>query len=92
MVNAADGTHPCGAANWYIDNYAAGGVWSVVPSGAVNGHPGCEAGMGGGAGMLTLYSADIAKLSPGYHTLKCDYLGDSKYAPSEWVGRFYVAA
>lgn len=90
IVNAADGTHPCGLANWYIDNYAADGVWSNNAPG-VNGLPGCSGGMGGGFAMLQLNAPDIAKLSPGYHTLKCDYLGDSKYAPSEWVGRFYVA-
>lgn len=41
--------------------------------------------------QLILYPSDIAKLSPGYHTLKCDYLGDSKYAPSAWVREIYVA-
>lgn len=89
VVNAADGTHPCGKANWYIDDQAAGGVWSNNAPG-VNGLPGCSEGMGGGFAMLELHSADTAKLSIGYHSLKCDYLGDSKYAPSEWVGRIYV--
>jgi|BarGraNGADG00312_1021997.scaffolds.fasta_scaffold22239_2 hypothetical protein len=89
VVNAADGTHPCGKANWYIDNQAAGGVWSNNAPG-VNGLPGCSEGMGGGFAMLELHSADTLKLSIGYHTLKCDFLGDSKYAPSEWGGRIYI--
>lgn len=89
VVNAADGTHPCGKANWYIDDQAAGGVWSNNAP-WVNGLPGCSGGMGGGFAMLEFHSADTAKLSIGYHSLKCDYLGDSKYAPSEWVGRIYV--
>jgi hypothetical protein len=90
VVDAADGTHPCGLANWYIDNATAGGVWSYNAPG-VNGLPGCSAGMGGGFAKLQLNASDIANLSPGYHTLKCDYLGDSTYAASEWVGTIYVA-
>ena len=39
---------------------------------------------GGVRSQLILYASDIAKLSPGPHTLKCDYLGDRKYAPSAW--------
>ena len=41
--------------------------------------------------QLISYASDIAKLSPGSHTLKCGYLGDSKYAPSAWVKEIYVA-
>ena len=91
VVNAADGTHPCGSANWYIDDQAAGGVWSNNGPG-VNGLPGCSAGMGGGFAMLELHTADTLKLSVGYHTLKCDFLGNGTYAPAEWVGRIYIAA
>lgn len=90
VVNAADGTHPCGAATWYVDNHIAGGVWDFNKPSVIYGQPGCPSGMGGGAGTLTLYLADIAELSPGYHTLKRDYLGDSTYKPFELVGRFYV--
>ena len=90
VVNAADGTHPCGAANYYIDNYAAGGVWDIT-------HPtaqyGCSAaGMPGGAGGLYLYPSDTAKLAVGWHDLKIDYLGDNTYAPSEFEASFLVTA
>lgn len=91
-LNAADGTHPCGIgrAMWYIDGKVAGGVWSYNKPG-VNGLPGCSPGMGGGFAMLALHSADTRALSVGYHTLKCVYLGDNKYAPSTWVGRIYIS-
>ncbi len=81
-IKAADGKEPCGAANYYIDDKAAGGDWSIS-----KGMPGsgCPAGVSGGAGMLTLRPTDTAKLSPGYHSFKIDYLGDNTYAPSQYV-------
>jgi len=53
---------------------------------------GCPAGVSGGSGELLLNTADTAKLSLGWHTLKIDYLGDSKYAPAEFTAPFFVAA
>lgn len=32
------------------------------------------------------------RLAPGWHTLKIDYLGNGKYAPSEYVAQFLVVA
>jgi hypothetical protein len=88
VVNAADGTHPCGAANYYIDDHAAYGKWHITRPTA---QYGCSAaGMPGGAGGLYLYPNDTAKLAAGWHTLKIDYLGDNTYAPSEYVARFLV--
>jgi hypothetical protein len=91
-INAADGTHPCGgAANFYIDGQAAGGVWRTTP----NPNPfgiGCGANSFGGAGELTLYASDTAKLSVGAHTLRIQYLGIGNYAPSFSDLMFYVVA
>jgi len=89
-VNGADGKHPCGVANYYIDNYAAGGVQSVTKP--KPGLDGCPAGVSGGSGELLLNPADTAKLSPGWHTLKIDYLGDRTYAPAEFTAAFLVSA
>lgn len=86
-IKAANGKQPCGAANYYIDDQAAGGEWSV--SKEIPGY-GCPAGVSGGAGELTLHAADTAKLSPGYHSFKIDYLGDNTYAPSQYVTQFLV--
>ena len=48
-VDAADGTHPCGAANYYIDNQAAGGAW-VITKPQPEYWQGCPGGLAGGAG------------------------------------------
>lgn len=78
-VDAADGTHPCGAANYYIDNQAAGGAWEITKP-----HPeywqGCPSGLAGGAEGLYLYARDTTQLSLGWHTLTIDYLGNYTYA------------
>ncbi len=86
-IKASNGKEPCGAANYYIDDQAAGGDWTISKSMPGSG---CPAGVGGGAGTLTLHASDTAKLSPGYHSLKIDYLGDNTYAPSQYVARFHV--
>ena len=89
VINGADGKHPCGLANYYIDNQAAGGTWDITKPQPLY-WQGCPAGMPGGAGGLYLYPNDTAKLAVGWHTLKIDYLGDSTYAPSQFVARFLV--
>jgi len=75
----------CGQwANFYIDNQPAGGEWlkwNYLDGGGLY----CVVSVG-----LRLNSADTAKLSPGVHTLKVDYLGDNTYAPSQWVSTFVV--
>ncbi len=72
-IKAADGTWPCGAVNWYIDNHAAGGYWRVSTGFA---GVGCPAGNGvGGAGELFLYPNDTMKLLLGWHALLVDYPG-----------------
>jgi hypothetical protein len=86
-ATASDGTHPCGPANYYIDRQAAGGEW-IINSGT-NGQ--CPGGVYGGAGELLLSPADASKLSLGWHTMEIDYLGNENYAPSQWIGQFYVA-
>ncbi len=86
-IKAANGKEPCGAANYYIDDQAAGGDWSINKE--MPGY-GCPAGVSGGAGGLTLNAADTAKLSPGYHSFKIDYLGDGTYASSQYVTQFLV--
>jgi hypothetical protein len=90
VVNAADGTHPCGSANYYIDNQAAGGAWEVTKP-QPQYWQGCPGGLPGGAGGLYLYARDTIKFAPGWHTLKIDYLGEGNYAPSEFVASFLVA-
>ena len=90
-IEAADGKHPCGAANYYIDNYAAGGKWDITKPNPQY-WEGCPEGLPGGAGGLNLYAEDTMKLSPGWHTLKIDYLGDNTYAPSEFTAQFLVVA
>jgi hypothetical protein len=89
VINGADGKHPCGLANSYIDNQAAGGTWDITKP-----QPpywkGCPAGLPGGAGGLYLYPNDTAKLAVGWHTLKIDYLGDNTYAPSQFAAKFLV--
>jgi hypothetical protein len=72
----------CGAPNYYIDNYAAGGKWNVNPPGT------CSAS----SGSLSFSGTDTAQLSPGTHTLKVDYLGDSTHAGSQFVEQFTVTA
>jgi hypothetical protein len=73
----------CGQwANFYIDNQPAGGEWQKFD---YNGGECCWVSVG-----LHLNSADTAKLSPGVHTLKVDYLGDNTYAPSQWASTFVV--
>jgi len=75
----------CGQwANFYIDDQSAGGnwqKWDYVNGGGLY----CVESVG-----LHLSSTDTAKLSPGMHTLKVDYLGDNIYAPSQWVGTIAV--
>ena len=70
----------CGAVNYYIDDRAAGGDWHISKGDA------CEAI----SGWLRLYPADTMRLSRGLHTLKIDYLGNAKYAPSQYVARFTI--
>ena len=72
----------CGAVNYYIDDYAAGGTWNINPAGS------CSAS----SGNLALAGADTAKLSPGTHTLKIDWLGDSNYGPSQASEQFTVTS
>lgn len=72
----------CGAVNYYIDNYAAGGTWVISPAGS------CSAS----SGSLVLAGADTAKLSPGTHTLKVDWLGNNAYGPSQSVMTFTVTS
>ncbi len=52
----------CGAVNYYIDDYAAGGTWNINPAGT------CSAS----SGSLSLTGTDTGKLSVGTHTLKID--------------------
>jgi hypothetical protein len=85
-IVGADGTSPCGVANYYIDGQTAGGDWRV---GKDVGY-GCPAGTYGGAGELHLYPADTAKLSLGYHSFQIDYLGDNSYAQSQYQTQFLV--
>jgi hypothetical protein len=87
-VNAADGTHPYETANYYIDGKTAGGRWDVTPP-----NPGgCQPGLAGGAGGLYLNPEDTMKLSPGWHTLTIDFLGNDTYAPSQFTAQFLVVA
>jgi hypothetical protein len=72
----------CGAVNYYIDNYAAGGTWVINPAGT------CSAS----SGSLVLAGADTAKLSLGTHTLKVDWLSDNAYGPSQSVMTFTVTS
>jgi hypothetical protein len=88
-VNASDGTTPCGAANYYIDNQAAGGQWMITTP-QPQYWTGCPEGLPGGAGGLYLSGNDTAKLSLGWHTLQIYYLGEGNYAPSEFVAQFLV--
>ena len=89
VINGTDGKHPCGVANYYIDNQAASGTWDITKP-QPQYWQGCPAGLPGGAGGLYLYPNDTAKLTVGWHTLKIDYLGDSTYAPSQFVAQFLV--
>ncbi|MFZ0012347.1 MAG: hypothetical protein WAL97_10700 [Halobacteriota archaeon] len=89
VINGTDGKHPCGLANYYIDNQAAGGTWDITKPQPLY-WQGCPGGLPGGAGGLYLYPNDTAKLAVGWHTLKIDYLGDSTYAPSQFVAQFLV--
>ncbi len=70
----------CGAVNYYVDNYAAGGSWNINPAGS------CSAS----SGSLVLAGTDTKNLSPGTHTLKIDWLGNSEYGPSQAVMTFSV--
>lgn len=72
----------CGAVNYYIDDYAAGGTWNINPAGT------CSAS----SGSLSLTGADTANLSVGTHTLKIDWLGDNAYGPSQSVMTFTVTS
>jgi hypothetical protein len=72
----------CGAVNYYIDDYAAGGTWNINPAGT------CSAS----SGSLSLTGTDTAKLSVGTHTLKIDWLGDNAYGPSQSVMTFTVTS
>ena len=89
VINGTDGKHPCGLANYYIDSQAAGGRWDITKPQPLY-WQGCPGGLPGGAGGLYLYPNDTAKLAVGWHTLKIDYLGDSTYAPSQFVAQFLV--
>lgn len=90
-VDAADGAHPCGAANYYIDNQAAGGAWEITKP-QPEYWQGCPSGLAGGAGGLYLYARDTSQLSLGWHTLTIDYLGNYTYEPSQFVAQFLVVA
>lgn len=90
-IDAADGTHPCGAANYYIDNQAAGGAWEITKP-QLEYWQGCPSGLAGGAGGLYLYARDTSQLSLGWHTLTIDYLGNYTYEPSQFVAQFLVVA
>jgi hypothetical protein len=66
-VDASDGTHPCGAANYYIDNQAAGGTWGITKP-QPEYWQGCPNSLAGGAGGLYPYTRDTSQLSLGWHT------------------------
>ena len=84
MINGANGKHPCGASNYYIDDQAAGGTWGITKPQPLY-WQGCPAGLPGGAAGLYLYPNDTAKLTVGWHTLKIDYLGIAPTRPhSSW--------
>ncbi len=85
-IDASNGKCPCRPVNYYIDDAAAGGTWNSKPGGGDD----CCGGLPGGTGGLILHSQDTAALSPGWHTLKIDFLGDAMYAPSQWTGQFLV--
>lgn len=70
----------CGVVYYYIDGRAAGGERQV------NSGASCEVI----AGWLHLSPNDTMLLSAGVHTLKMEYLGNSSYAPSEFVAQFTV--
>lgn len=72
----------CGAPNYYIGNYAAGGKWNINAPGT------CSAS----SGSLSLAGADTAKRSLGTHTLKVDYLGDSTHSGSQFSEQFTLTA
>jgi len=91
-IHAADGTWPCGAANFYIDGQAAGGSLTINHAPLNDVSFGCPAGSSGGSGELILHSADIAALSVGTHTLLIKYPGNSRYAPSQFTAQFVVVA
>jgi len=84
-IDASNGKCPCRPVNYYIDDAAADGTWTSKSSG-----DDCCGGLPGGTGGLILHSQDTATLSPGWHTLKIDFLGDAVYAPSQWAGQFLV--
>ena len=90
-IDAADGKQPCGAANYYIDNQAAGGAWEITKP-QPQYWQGCPGGLAGGAGGLYLYARDTSQLSLVWHTLTIDYLCNDTYAPSQFVAQFLVVA
>jgi len=88
-INAADGTHPCGAANFYIDNAPAPGSSKINQP--TSGY-GCPAGVSGGAGELFMSPNDTANLSPGTHTLGISYQGNDTYGPAQYEAEFIVTS
>jgi hypothetical protein len=99
VINATDGTHPCGGSSvfCYIDgqvagghivSQGAGGYWRVNPDIGY----GCPGGVYGGAGQLFLDPDATAKLSLGSHTLKIIYNGNDPYARSQFETQFLVVA
>jgi len=78
-VEAADGTQPCGAANYYIDNQAAGGAWEITTP-QPQYWQGCPSGLAGGAGGLYLHASDTSQLSLGWHTLNIRFNARTAYS------------
>jgi hypothetical protein len=87
-VEGADGKHPCGAAEWYIDNNVADGeVYTSSPS---PNWEGCPGGLTGGAGGLRLHPQHTARLSLGWHTLTIHYRGNDSYESADFSAPFQV--
>ena len=80
LYSPSEGKYICGAVNYYIDDHAAVGEWHVSSGDA------CQSI----EGWLHLSASDTMQLSAGVHTLKIDYLGNSTYAPSQFVAQFTV--
>ncbi|MGZ4847213.1 MAG: hypothetical protein ACXV2B_03400 [Halobacteriota archaeon] len=80
LYSPSEGKYICGAVNYYIDDRAAGGEWHVSSGDS------CQSI----AGWLHLSASDTMQLSAGVHTFKMDYLGNSTYAPSQFVAQFTV--
>jgi hypothetical protein len=71
--------------SYYIDHQAAGGEWYIPEDSPY----GCS----GGASPhmeLILHPEDTARFAVGKHMFQISYPGNSKYAPAEYVYKFFV--